>query len=214
MQLEKKYLDLADIIFSNVTIPLGKAFVDAEEIYFIVKRLVTDINANAVLIKKLTDSDITLSAADIHIAMTEADYDKIDIDYNYTCGLVFKFIGVLGNNEDLGTHKLKFTYPIHFLGDDIADTIQDPKTLKDLYEEMMNVDKFVATPGQTVFTVAGGSIGDNTMFSVEVEAEKWFSTNGVKGIASGLFTTDFATGTITMSDPMNGGTNVIITSTL
>lgn len=77
-------------------------------------------------------------------------------------------------------------------------------------EEFTYVESFVATSGQTTYTVSKNKIKDNGRWSVQVGAELWNSTTGVTAFTNGLLTINFATGEITFNVPLDAGTQVII----
>lgn len=72
------------------------------------------------------------------------------------------------------------------------------------------VDVFIATQGQTSYTVSNGQIADNGLWTVQVGSELWNSTTGITSFTDGNVSITFATGVITFNIPLEAGTQVII----
>lgn len=75
---------------------------------------------------------------------------------------------------------------------------------------IVKVESFVATAGQTLKIVTNAVIVDNGLWTVQVGTELWNSTTGITGFIDGLITINFATGAITFNSALQAGQHVII----
>ena len=75
---------------------------------------------------------------------------------------------------------------------------------------LLKIESFIATDGQTSFTVSEGKIADNGFLEVNVNGQQWNSRNGQVSFPGGNVSANFATGEITFHIPLQEGDQTVI----
>ena len=98
--IERKKNSFKPLVFNIDLSANGKVMADISDIFFVIKRKVSDDDDDALMLKNMSDG-ITVSGMQVIVPWTNEEYDAFSIGETYSLGLFLKFTGDPVADEDI-----------------------------------------------------------------------------------------------------------------